>query len=327
MDAAAKSGNIFKYKNLKKDMFFNFVNSRIPSGMHDVTLEQLNMLKDLSKEEFEKTFGMDFNTSNKKTVDAYVDNLISNANKIKSTVDSLDSTFKNPFAKITDPKTPEEAVAANNHDVFNEWKTNLAYYAMVAPDANDRLSSISQTVAGVNPLINNDLLGKLTDPTSLRELSSNYEERANQLNRTITEFTSPEDKKAIKAQVKALRTSAERINLAINNRDLDMKTFNSLLNFELNNLDSTKDDVVGMERASELYGYGVDINKLIGLKRSASSILDELASESGLEKFFKEASEIASEEPPTTVPVEEEAPAAEVTPAVVPQYTNVKGKR
>jgi predicted NAD-dependent protein-ADP-ribosyltransferase YbiA (DUF1768 family) len=327
MDAAAKSGNIFKYKNLKKDMFFNFVNSRIPSGMHDVTLEQLNMLKDLSKEEFEKTFGMDFNTSNKNTVDAYVDNLISNANKIKSTVDSLDSTFKNPFAKITDPKTPEEAVAANNHDVFNEWKTNLAYYAMVAPDANDRLSSISQTVAGVNPLINNDLLGKLTDPTSLRELSSNYEERANQLNRTITEFTSPEDKKAIKAQVKALRTSAERINLAINNRDLDMKTFNSLLNFELNNLDSTKDDVVGMERASELYGYGVDINKLIGLKRSASSILDELASESGLEKFFKEASEIASEEPPTTVPGEEEAPAAEVTPAVVPQYTNVKGKR
>ncbi len=327
MDAAAKSGNIFKYKNLKKDMFFNFVNSRIPSGMHDVTLEQLNLLKDLSKEEFEKTFGMDFNTSNKKTVDAYVDNLISNANKIKSTVDSLDSTFKNPFAKITDPKTPEEAIAANNHDIFNEWKTNLAYYAMVAPDANDRLSSISQTVAGVNPLINNDLLGKLTDPTSLRELSSNYEERANQLNKTITEFTTPEDKKAIKAQVKALRTNAERINLAINNRDLDMKTFNSLLNFELNNLDSTKDEIVGMERASELYGYGVDINKLIGLKKSASSILDELASESGLEKFFKEAEEIASEEPPTTVPGEEEAPAAEVTPAVVPQYTNVKGKR
>ena len=326
MDAAAKSGNIFKYKNLKKDMFFNFVNSRIPSGMHDVTLEQLNMLKDLPKEEFEKTFGMDFNSSNKNTVDAYVDNLISKANKIKSTVDSLDSTFKNPFAKVIDPKTPEEAIAANNHDVFNEWKTNLAKYAMVAPDANDRLSSISQTVAGVNPLINNDLLGKLTDPTSLRELSSNYEERANQLNRTITEFTSPEDKKAIKAQVKALRTSAERINLAINNRDLDMKTFNSLLNFELNNLDSTKDDVVGMERASELYGYGVDINKLIGLKRSASSILDELASESGLEKFFKQAEEIASEEPPTTVS-EEEAPTAEVTPAVVPQYTNVKGKR
>ena len=327
MDAAAKSGNIFEYKNLKGKMFFNFVNSRIPSGMHDVTLEQLNMLKDLSKEEFEKTFGMDFNTSNKNTVDAYVDNLISNANKIKSTVDSLDSTFKNPFAKITDPKTPEEAVAANNHDVFNEWKTNLAYYAMVAPDANARLSSISQTVAGVNPLINNDLLGKLTDPTSLRELSSNYEERANQLNKTITEFTTPEDKKAIKAQVKALRTNAERINLAINNRDLDMKTFNSLLNFELNNLDSTKDEIVGMERASELYGYGVDINKLIGLKKSASSILDELASESGLEKFFKEAEEIASEEPPSTVPGEEEAPAAEVTPAVVPQYTNVKGKR
>jgi hypothetical protein len=123
-----------------------------------------------------------------------------------------------------------------------------------------------------------------------------------------------------------LRTNAERINLAINNKDLDLKTFNSLLNFELNNQDSTKDEVVGMERASELYGYGIDINKLIGLKKDASATLDELASESGLEKFFKQASEIASEEPPSTVPGEE-APAAEVTPAVVPQYTNVKGKR
>ena len=82
MNEAVNSGNIFKFKNLKADMFFGFVNSRIPIGMHDVTIEQLEMLKDLPKEEFEKTFGMDFNSSNQKTVSGYVDSLIQKANNI-----------------------------------------------------------------------------------------------------------------------------------------------------------------------------------------------------------------------------------------------------
>jgi len=41
-----------KFKNLQEDQFFNFVQSRVPSGMHEVTIEQLKMLKDLPKEEF-----------------------------------------------------------------------------------------------------------------------------------------------------------------------------------------------------------------------------------------------------------------------------------
>ena len=45
MEEAAASGDVFKYKNLQADEFFNFVTSRLPSGMHDVTVEQLNMLK------------------------------------------------------------------------------------------------------------------------------------------------------------------------------------------------------------------------------------------------------------------------------------------
>ena len=93
--------NIFKYKNLKADLFFNFVNSRLSIGMHDVTVEQLKMLKDLPKEEFEKTFGMNFDESNKSTVAEYVDSLITKANNIKSINDSIQFSFKNPYLLIS----------------------------------------------------------------------------------------------------------------------------------------------------------------------------------------------------------------------------------
>ena len=298
MQAAADSGNVFKYKNLKHDMFFNYVQSRIPSGMHDVTIEQLNMLKDLSKEDFEKSFGMDFNASNQNTVAGYVDSLIKKANDIKSTTEAIDGTFKNPFAYNIDPKNEEEATEAFNYATFENWKKDLTYYGTVKDDVNDRLESIEEKVISSNPLINNDILSKVTDKDSLTELSRSYEEQANRLNGTINESTTTADKKAIREQVKALRTASEKINLALNNGNLDLKTFHSILNFELNNQDSKKDDVVGFENATELFNYGADINRLTNLKKNSSEIFDKLASEEGFDKYFKQAEDIAKEEVP-----------------------------
>jgi alkylated DNA repair dioxygenase AlkB len=295
MDEAAKGGNVFKYKNLKHNMFFNFVQSRIPSGMHDVTIEQLNMLKDLSKEDFEKSFGMDFNSSNQKTVSGYIDSLIAKANDIKKTSDSVDFTFKNPFQSIIDPKTPEEDKIVNNHKTFEEWKTNLKYYATIKDDVNQRLDSIEQKVIAINPLVNNDVLSKLTDRDSLIELSKQYEEQANQLNKTITDYTTPTDKKATRDQVKALRTASEKITIALNSNDLDLKTFNSLLNFELNNQNPKKDDVIGLENATELYTYGADINKNNIHKKVANNSFDNLSTEEGFNKFFKQAEDVNKE--------------------------------
>ena len=39
--------------------------SRLPHGLHGVTIEQLNMLKDLDEEQFTETFGVEFNKTNK----------------------------------------------------------------------------------------------------------------------------------------------------------------------------------------------------------------------------------------------------------------------
>ena len=325
MNAAAKSGNVYAYKNLKHDLFFNFVNSRIPSGQHETTIEQLKLLKDLPKEEFEKTFGMDFGSSNKKTVDEYVDGLINQANIIKDTNDILDSTYKNPFKQIVNPKTKEEAIETTNHFRFNNWKTELGYNLSVIPDANSRLASIEQDVANINPLLDNALLSKLTKKDSLQELAKTYEEKANQLSKTITDYTTAENRKATKEQIKALRTQSEKINLAINNKDYNSKTFDDLLNFELNNQDSSKARVVGAEHSTNLFNYGFDINKLNNLKQATSEIFDNLTSKEGFEKFFAQAEDIANEKTPD---VETEDVAAEqptVVPTTSPQFTNKAG--
>jgi hypothetical protein len=294
MEEAAASGNVFNYKNLKHDMFYNFVQSRIPSGMHDVTIEQLNMLKDLNKEDFEKTFGMDFSTSTQKTVNGYVDSLINKANEIKKTSDAVNNTFQNPFKNYIDP-TPEQEKENFNYDTFESWKTDLTYFATIKDDVNQRLGSIQDNVTGINALVTNDTLANLTDKNSLQELSRSYEEQANQLLNTITDYTTPADKKAIREQVKALRTQSEKINMAMNNGQLDLKTFHSLLNFELNNQYSTKDDVVGLENSSQLYTYGADINNLNRHKKSASDAFDKLSTEEGFDKYFNQAEEVYQE--------------------------------
>ncbi len=324
MNEAANSGNVFKYKNLKHEAFFNFVNSRLASDRHDVTVEQLNMLKDLSKEEFEKTFGMDFNASNQKTVSGYVDGLINKANQIKKTSDSINDIFKNPFKQIINPKGEDEITETVKHTVFENWKTDLSYYSSVAPEVNDRLNSIEKSVSEIHESLNNDLLSSLTNPESIKDLSKSYEEQANQLSKTITEFTSLEDKKKTNAQIKALRTQAEKINLALNTNNYDLKTFNSLLNFELNNHDTSKSDAINMTDAPKLFGYGNDINKLEGLKTSASDTLDKLSSKDGFEKYFKQADDMAEE---VLIPEEVVTPETKPIEAGIPQYITPSGKR
>ncbi len=327
MQEAAKSGNVFKYKNLKDDLFFAFVQSRIPSGMHDVTIEQLKMLKDLPKEEFEKTFGMDFSTSNKNTVSEYVDGLILKADQIKKTEEALNFTYKNPFNRVIDPKNPEEAEELFNYKTFEDWKTDLSYYSYITPSINDRLNSIEQKALQINPLLNNDLLSRLTDKNSLNELAKSYEEKANSLNNSVTELTSYEDKKRIKTQVKALRTAAEKIAIQANNGVPDGATFNFLLNFELNNQDSTKDKAIGAEYNAQLFEYGVDINRQNNLKNRAGKILDELTSKAGFDKYFEQAKTMSDQkvEEAAVIPEEEVSKPVEEAPAY--EFTDVQGTK
>ena len=298
MKQATASGNVFKFKNLKRDLFFNYVKSRSVNGLHDVTIDQLNMLKDLDKDQFEKMFGVNLNKTNKATVSSYVDGMIEKANHINSTIESVNTTFTNPFKYIVDPKTPEEDLISKNYNTFEDWKTNLSYYGSIKKDINDRLDSIQTRVTKINPLISNDTVTSLTNRPDLTELSKTYEDQANALNNTITEYTTVAERKAIREQVKALRSNSEKINLVLNSYTPDLKIFHSLLNFELNNRNTSKEDVVGFENAAELFNYGVDIYDLNKDKRNSNEIFDHLSSKEGFDSYFKQEENIENDEVP-----------------------------
>lgn len=319
MKEAAMSNNVFAYNNLKHDMFFGFVRSRSAANMHDVTVEQLKMLKDLSKEEFEKTFGMNFNESNTKTVSDYVDKLIYKANEIDKTYKSIDSTFKNVFKFTNDPKTPEEIEENNNYNTFNAWKTNLAYLASIRTDTNTRLSDIQQQLLNINPLLTNDIISDFSNKNSLKEISDKYEEQANSLSKTITDQTSYTDKKAIMQQVKSFRTMSEKINLALNNGNMDIKTFGELLNFELNNNDAKKEPVLPIDRLNDIHNYAFDINQLNKRNKTAADSFDVLSSKEGFEKFFKDEYELAKQEEA------EEKAKEEFEKQPLPEFINIGG--
>jgi hypothetical protein len=293
MDEAAKSGNIYQYKNLKHDMFFNFINTRLGIGMHDVTIEQLKMLKDLSQEEFEKQFGMDFNESNQKTVGAYVDAMINEANNIKEINDGINDTFTNPYKKFDNPKDDVEQDQTDKYRTFEDWKTNLTYYSSILPDVNKRLNSIQADITSTVPGLTSETLAQFFNPETASELAEFYKASADRVEASINEYTSPADKRRLNKQARDLRKASEMLSSEIEKgEDLDLKKLDFLLNFELNGQDSTKPKVVPPNKLSDLYDYGVDINRLNKKKQRASDIFDALSSEEGFNKFFKQQQEM-----------------------------------
>ena len=296
MEAANAAGDVFKFKNLQEDQFFNFVQSRVPSGMHDVTIEQLKMLKDLDEAEFTKLFQLDWNATNKATVSEYVDNLITKANEIKDTTELIDRNFKNPFKNKPDFNNLDTVIEAGNYNTFEDYKTDLAYYATTTKAVGNRLNAIQRSVNEIYPSLNNGLLQQLTSEEGLKELRDFYEQRAASLNKTITEYTSPADRKMNRDQVKALRTASEQIGIELNRSGkLDDKTFEKLLNFELNGQSTSTDNSIPIGSAPALLDYGVDINRLDERKQKASKAYDELTTKEGFEKYFDQAQEMAAD--------------------------------
>ena len=288
MQDAVKSNNIFKYKNLKSDMLFNFVKSRLSIGMHDVTLEQLQMLKELPKEEFEKTFGMDFSTSNKQTVNQYVDSIILKADSIKDTVEGVNSLFKNPFKRIMDPKTDDERLELRKHAIFESWKTDLSQLSVVQEDVDTRLFDIQNDITNESPSVTIDLLGMLSTEKGLKELNDVYEKKANGLSESLSTIDASK-RSAVRDEIKKLRTLSEKISMALSSGGVDPTLFNTLLNFEINGQDFSTPNSIGMDKYQKLSEYSQDINKLKDRKEKSEKSFDYLSSEKGFDSYFEQA--------------------------------------
>ena len=298
MKDAAASGNIFKYKNLKADLFFTKVMQRIKMGMHDVTIDQLKMMKDLPEDQFKEMFGVDFDSSNKKTVSDYVDKLIDTANSIKQTSDVVDASFANPFEYIKNAKEDSELANNRNYTNFELWKINLKNFAFNRQNKEDRIKDISENINKINPYLNNALVSSLLDKNGLAELADSYSQDASLKEQSLE--TIPSNERAqVRADIKKLRTISEKISMAISKKEVDPKLFEEVLNLELNNRDFTKSPQITFDKINELMSYGEDINKLNNQQKIIAEQMDMLSTKEGIEKFF------ASQEQPSEESIDE----------------------
>ena len=318
MQDAVKNKDVYRYKNLQSEMLFGMVYSRLGFDMHDVTLEQLNMLKGLSKEDFEKTFGMDFNESNKSTVNDYVNGLIDHANEIKKQYDFFDSTFKNPFKKIVNPKDDDEKLEEFNHDIFEKFREDLVFYSSRPKAFQDRIDSIDNAITKIHPLLDADTVSQFTEIEDLKNLAKDYRDEAENIEKGLDAITDLNIKREQAQKAKSLRTASERINIAMSKSSIDEDEFGKILNFELKRIDPAMKDV-DPQTIPTLMKYSEDLNKIKADQKGIAEKIEFLMSDRGLEKYAQEADVVSSK-------IKEQAPQIQpTTPGVyIKNEKNVK---
>lgn len=95
IDKALQQNDIFTYKNAQFDQFKNYVKSRIDSDKFDTLTDELNDIKNLDKDEFIKTFGLEEGSDKVKSVNEFVEKLKTKATELRDISDSIEQRFPN----------------------------------------------------------------------------------------------------------------------------------------------------------------------------------------------------------------------------------------
>jgi len=288
---AVQDKNIFAFKNLKADEFFNFIKSGLQNNRYDVRTLQLEMLKELPNEELNKLFQIPDGT--RESNHAYIDELIGKAQVIKKSHDAVANVFENPYQYRGNPQSEAHTNENKAWFAFEDYKSALVKMSYNMTDFNQRLGSIQSNISQINFALTNDLISKLTDPSQLNELKVDYKSKANelseQLNTTIKRSENPTLYNKTKEQIKAYETNAEAISNFLNKRDENElpKLFNKLSNFEVNGQDPTIASTIDPVNNTDLINYGHDINQIQKGRDLASSTYDYLFTQEGYEDFIK----------------------------------------
>lgn len=292
MKEAARTGDIFKYKNFQHEQFTNFIMSGIKAGRFDVRMEQLDMLKDMPEEEFKKAFGLDKTTDNVKTAAEYVDILKESAKKIKKSYDVINDTFTNPYAKNTKAKTKEEVEENRKHELFEEWKGDLTFLASINADTSERINSIGRELRTIDPNLDHYHVANFTDRAYLKSYSDQMDKEAKGLESLIKQGVSA-DKAADEKRARSLNAKSAAIDQLLGESKPDAKKFEALfgklLNYHLNGQNDGGQERIPQEAIPKLIEYGTDIHRLRNYRESANKAFDKLSTEEGFNRYFREA--------------------------------------
>ena len=313
MKAANDRGDVFEYDNIKHNEFVNYAINHAKNNMPEVGFQKLEMLKELSPENFVKQFNMEDTPENRQIASDYVDGLLKEYKNIIKSRDLISDTFRNPYDKN---EKAEDGASKNRYDVFENWKDTLTNYSSVARNVASRVETIRRSASDLYSLATPDDLRTLTNPAKLKVYNDGLKSEAKILSDSLEADTTT-NRAADREKLNYLNKLTGKVDdiLAKHNPDnihqvysdmSDLQTFQDLINHKAGGGDPNyvADIEVPKESLAHLAGYGGDLNKLDILKQQADHAYDVLSTEKGFKNFydaevgrFKKA---AAEEPTST---------------------------
>lgn len=297
MKEAVRNNDIYKFKNFQHEQFVNFILSGVQAGRFDVRLEQLNMLRGMDNDEFKKAFGLDRTTDNVKTVNEYVDKLVTKAERVKKSYDAINDTFVNPFRFNSKATTRQENEENQKNRIFEKWKESLTYIASINADVDSRIQSIAQDLRAIDPHLDHYHVANFTNRDYLKAYAEQLSQEAKGLESLVDQNVSANPREDRK-RINLLRAKADSIGAALSDPNFSPKkfegVFSDLLNFHLNGQNDTGTNRIPQEAVPKLIEYGRDVNRLRIQRDSAYKAFDKLSTEEGFNKYLREA--MAAEE-------------------------------
>lgn len=288
MANAAKSGNIFAYKNLQLQGLFNFVSSGVKTNKFDLRLQQLEALKGFNQQQFETFWKMDFNDTNSKIVNDYVDGLITKSKEIADQVKKIDKGFgRNPFKRGT-----------NDYLAFDFYKDELALSLTKQKDYRRRAGQLREQAFSVIPAANYTDILALSSEEGVKETISNFNKKIADLKNSEQLALSPgvngevsqdlantfkEEREFLEEHVKDLEG-----NLKNWDEDLYIQSLKNLYNY-YGNANSVKGEFdIDEADALGVYNNAQDVYKLIKATKRSADTYTKLARRNGFEDFKAE---------------------------------------
>jgi hypothetical protein len=313
---AARSGNIFQFQNFKHEQFVNFIISGIKQNKFDTRLSQLQELKKLSNEEFQKTFGIQATEENQRAAAEYVDALSKNASYIKEVSDRVNRTFINPFTyKGTGnyknkKENPTQNKENENYITYEAVKEQLIYNMSVAKNSADRIASLRNAISSADARITPDTIIKLSSDEGLRELKTEYNERA----KTLTDSIKLAKDKQTQKELDWVNDRIKDIDDILGEKDVAKQTTNynkflrDVISFEINGLDKRKKGMIDILALNEMLKAGKDAFYLQKRSDTAVKAYTALTTKGGFKKLFDEVAALRKEVNEAAVNIQPETP-------------------
>lgn len=280
MQQALRKGDIFEYKNLQHQQLFNFVASGVEANKFDLRVEQLEALKNLSKEDFQTMFNLELNETSHATVSDYVDSVIEKAHSIKEDIDKINISFgSNPFSANKDK---------DNYDMFNAYKGELAITVSQQRDQLNRVRKINEAIFSQIPTASIKNVAALSDVQGVNETIKRFNKKIADLKNSETLATGNEDlREGYKKEREFLEGSVIDLQGHLKEFDPDMyiKTVTSLYNYFGNAESLNGDTNINELDTLGVYNNSLDLHRLADNTDRIRRYYRDMTSKQGFKNF------------------------------------------